>query len=156
MTIEEKFDKIDDYCISFKGDCTDCLLNSADGSCRLDKHPIDTVYRFLEHKGIFFEPELGIEFKKADRKSILATAEKYVCNDRNDQYGSPEDSFKVIADLWTGYLGTAITAKDVAAMMVLFKMARVRTGAGKADNWIDAAGYCACGGEVEDKEINTK
>lgn len=34
-------------------------------------------------------------------------------------------------------------------MMCLFKIARIATGYGKADNWIDLAGYAACGGELE-------
>ena len=31
----------------------------------------------------------------------------------------------------------------------MFKVARIATGHGKADNWIDLAGYAACGGELE-------
>lgn len=34
-------------------------------------------------------------------------------------------------------------------MMCLFKIARIATGHGKADNWVDLAGYAACGGELE-------
>lgn len=93
------------------------------------------------------------------RKDILSGAENCVCKSREADYSSPENSFKVIASMWTSYLyatgkmpednGAVLTAKDVAAMMVLFKMARVATGRGKADNWIDAAGYAACGGETE-------
>jgi hypothetical protein len=37
--------------------------------------------------------------------------------------------------------------------MVLFKVARVATGHNKEDNWIDAAGYAACGGEIESKVL---
>ena len=97
-----------------------------------------------------------------DRAEVLTLAEKIVCKDRNEQYGSPEYSFAAIADLWTNYLRAAriinndnpmiwcgISPKDVAAMMVLLKIARVATGHGKADNWIDAAGYAACGGEID-------
>ena len=29
-------------------------------------------------------------------------------------------------------------------------LARIATGHGKADNWIDLAGYAVCGGELED------
>lgn len=92
-----------------------------------------------------------------NRKKILEAAEKCVCGDRNEQYGSPENSFRMIADLWVPYLkekclssGTdvCILPDDVAAMMVLFKIARVATGQRKADNWIDVAGYAACGGEI--------
>lgn len=95
------------------------------------------------------------------RKSILEAAEKCVCGDRDQQYGSPERSFDAIADFWGAYLWNKhnlgksegvgvnfISADDVAAMMVLFKIARVATGQNKADNWIDAAGYAACGGEI--------
>lgn len=91
------------------------------------------------------------------RKELLEAAEKCVCGDRDQDYGSPEKSFRAIADLWTAYLmnrsepanKTIILPKDVAVMMVLFKMARVATGHNKEDNWIDAAGYAACGGEIE-------
>lgn len=94
------------------------------------------------------------------RKSILEAAEKCVCVDRDQQYGSPENSFKAIASMWNSYLYAkglivnnssewkGLKTEDVAAMMVLFKIARVATGQNKADNWIDAAGYAACGGEI--------
>lgn len=91
------------------------------------------------------------------RIEILESAEKCVCGDRDEQYGSPEQSFEAIADLWGAYLHARgcefqrwfpIGPEDVAAMMVLFKMARVATGQEKDDNWIDAAGYAACGGEI--------
>lgn len=42
-----------------------------------------------------------------------------------------------------------ILPTDVAAMMGLFKIARIATGHRKADNWVDLAGYAACGGELE-------
>ena len=34
-------------------------------------------------------------------------------------------------------------------MMCLFKIARIDTGHGKEDNWIDLAGYAANGAEIE-------
>lgn len=98
--------------------------------------------------------------KPPTRKGILEAAERCVCGDRDQQYGSPEASFEAIADLWGSYLWNKhdlghkglgknfISPEDVAAMMVLFKMARVATGSYKADSWIDAAGYAACGGEI--------
>jgi hypothetical protein len=92
------------------------------------------------------------------RREILATAEKCVCGDREEDYGSPEDNLKTIAELWIPYIrrrcvsGGAdvdITAEDVAALMILLKVARIASGIPKADNWIDIAGYAACGGEIE-------
>ncbi|MGI6096477.1 MAG: DUF6378 domain-containing protein [Lachnospiraceae bacterium] len=100
---------------------------------------------------------------KSERERILNEAKRCVCGDRDQQYGSPENSFKVIAELWTPYLkekcvshgaDVCVLPEDVAAMMVLFKMARVATGQTKADNWIDAAGYAACGGEIESSKEN--
>ena len=88
------------------------------------------------------------------RKEILETAEKMVNGDRQDDYGTPERNFERIAMLWTHYLGsdrlnTGITPVDVAAMLALLKIARVASGHGKSDNWIDLAGYAACGGELQ-------
>lgn len=89
------------------------------------------------------------------RKEILAAAEAIVCGDRDKQYGSPEDSFNAIADLWNAYIlrKTRLSPKDVANMLILMKIARNLCGKEKADNWIDIAGYAACGGEVDDGKI---
>ena len=94
------------------------------------------------------------------RKEILDAAEKCVCGDREQDYGSPENNFESIAALWRSYLCAAgcmtpeiaqcLRAVDVAAMLALLKIARIASGHGKADNWIDLAGYAACGGEIED------
>ena len=95
------------------------------------------------------------------REEILEQAHKCVCGDRDQSYGSPENSFRTIADLWEPYLrekcvsygaDVNIMPEDVAAMMVLFKMARVATGSYSADSWVDAAGYAACGGEIGGKK----
>lgn len=83
------------------------------------------------------------------RSEILAAANRIVNGEREGQYGSPEQSFETIAALWSAYLGVSISAVDVACLMSLLKIGRVKTGSGKADNWIDLAGYAACGGEIE-------
>ena len=84
------------------------------------------------------------------RKSILAEAEKCVCTSRQEEYGSIENNFSLIARLWREYLDTdnPITAHDVAMMMALLKIARIATGKPKTDNYIDLAGYAACAGEI--------
>lgn len=89
-----------------------------------------------------------------NRADILETAKEIVTSDRNKQYGEPEDNFDTIASLWNAYLvgkhsdGTVITAKDVALMMVLFKVGRILTSTTvKEDSYIDAAGYIACAAE---------
>lgn len=83
------------------------------------------------------------------RNEILRAAEKCVCGDREQDYGSPENNFTRIAEFWGAYLGADINAKDVAAMLALLKIARIASGHAKDDNWVDLAGYAACGGEIE-------
>lgn len=96
-----------------------------------------------------------------NRQEILDAAAKCVNGDRDEQYGKPEDSFKRIAKLWSVYLrtylesydphthGDLIRERDVAAMMALVKIARISSGRRHPDNWVDLAGYAACGGEIE-------
>ena len=88
------------------------------------------------------------------RGDFLEAAKEIVCNNREVQYGSPEDNFNNIAMLWTNYLESIITAKDVAIMMALMKVARIKTGTFKEDSWIDAIGYMACGAEIAGREAN--
>ena len=83
------------------------------------------------------------------RAEILDKAKACVCGDREQDYGSPESNFGKIADFWSTYLGDAITPVDVAAMLALLKIARIASGHAKDDNWVDLAGYAACGGEIE-------
>ena len=84
------------------------------------------------------------------RAEILEAARVCVCGERERDYGAPEDSFALISRLWTAYLGTPVTPKDVAMMMALLKMARIKVG-DKADSFIDLAGYAACAGEIAGK-----
>lgn len=88
------------------------------------------------------------------RKEILDAALKCVNGERDVQYGNPENNFKTIADFWGTYLRTNIYPKDVAAMLALLKIARIASGKPKDDNWIDLAGYAACGGEIQDGKID--
>jgi hypothetical protein len=88
------------------------------------------------------------------RSEILDTAKKCVCGQREQDYGSPESNFQLIADLWNDYLELPtgetqeITPKDVAMMMALLKIARIKNGGGTGDSFVDLAGYAACGGEI--------
>ena len=93
-----------------------------------------------------------------NRAEVLEAAKACVIKDRDDQYGPPEDSFFPIARLWNAYLWDKeryqpreIKPHDVAAMLALMKIARIAKSPGKADHWIDLAGYAACGGEVATK-----
>ena len=86
------------------------------------------------------EAELRVEF--------LAEVAKIVANDRNTQYGEPEDNFARISDLWASYLQHNISVSDVAAMMALLKIARIAVNPLDRDSWLDVAGYAACAGAL--------
>ena len=84
-----------------------------------------------------------------NRAECLRAAEKCVCGQREQDYGSPEDNFERIAKLWNAYLGLqAVNAVDVAMMMALLKIARISTGTATEDSFVDLAGYAACGAEI--------
>lgn len=106
-----------------------------------------------------FEKWLNTQVENApastSRADILDQAKKCVCGQREQDYGTPESNFQLIADLWNGYLGSLdypqwkqIQAEDVAMMMALMKIARIRNGGGSGDSFVDLAGYAACGGEI--------
>lgn len=83
------------------------------------------------------------------RAELLDAARQTVCADRQDVHGNPEDSFGTIANLWSAYLGhVRLSPADVAAMMALLKIARIRGNPKHMDSWTDLAGYAACGAEV--------
>lgn len=91
------------------------------------------------------------------REKVLEEAKKAVCQDRNDQYGKPENNFNIIANLWCEYLRGCgadidfLEPHDVAAMMILLKLARVLSVPAihkpSFDNFVDIAGYAACAAE---------
>lgn len=90
------------------------------------------------------------------RAYILDQAKKCVCGQREQDYGTPESNFQLIADLWNDYLKkerlgrskTVVDAVDVSMMMALMKIARIKNGGGSGDSFVDLAGYAACGGEI--------
>ena len=94
----------------------------------------------------------AVEKTPSTRSVILATADQTISADREEQYGAPADNFAVIGEYWTVWLGKRLrgllTAHDVAMMLTLMKVARIQTGRSKQDNYIDAAGYVALGGEI--------
>jgi len=88
----------------------------------------------------------------ATRKKILDAASVRVCGERNKNYGEPENNFGLIAKLWSDYKGVKISPVDVCMMMILLKIARIRTGKDTRDSFIDLAGYAACGGDIAEKK----
>lgn len=90
-------------------------------------------------------------------KQQLLDAAKAAVADRGLNYGTPEDNFDRIANLWTAHLTNRncdfdFSATDVAMMMVLMKVARLENQPHHDDSWIDIAGYAACGANLFHKE----
>ncbi len=91
------------------------------------------------------------------RAETLDKAKQIVCGQRENEYGSLEDNFQTIANLWSAYKNVDFSANDVAMMMALLKIARIRTGIATEDSFVDLAGYAACGAEIVSKNrIDTK
>lgn len=80
----------------------------------------------------------------AAANAVLQKAATLINEDRQNEYGPPLQSFHKIAAMWGTYLGVPVTAKDVAAMMVLLKVSRFRSSNYRsADSLVDIAGYAA-------------
>lgn len=90
---------------------------------------------------------------------FCAEATRLVGGPRAATHGDKTLNFQNIAELWNGYwrikcrvnderLSTPFTAHDVGCMMELFKIARRFSGSFNADDYIDAAGYAGCTGEI--------
>lgn len=86
----------------------------------------------------------------ATRSSILEAAHKAVMQDREATHGDLEDQIGKIAQIWSVRLGRTITPEQVAIMMVDLKTVRAWGNSKHHDNWVDIAGYAACGGELAD------
>lgn len=87
-----------------------------------------------------------------NREEILQTAIRYVTKDRAATHGNAESSFEEIAILWQWWLHgrevCEVDSLDVAMMMTLFKIARIKGNPGHLDSFVDGAGYLAIAGEI--------
>jgi len=100
--------------------------------------------------------------KQNIRGQILAETEAIINGKRNHDYGDPLEDFTTTAAFWQTYL-TRIVARrgsiellphDVAAMMMLLKLARLTWTPDEKDHWKDAIGYGALGWECKSREGN--
>ena len=108
------------------------------------------VYKLLKKIGTpdeVFEKEA----RRVTRGQVLDTAKEYVTKDRAADHGNMEDNFSTIGKYWSVHLGVNVSATDVAVMMTLLKAARIKSNPSHPDNWVDACGYMACGGEIVGK-----
>lgn len=104
------------------------------------------------------------------RTRVLTTADKHINGDRNNSYGPPTQDFQRTATYWNTHLNGVLARKlgrkmddldpatmnvlstlidtwDVAILMDLLKTSRLSWSPQDEDNWVDKAGYSACGAE---------
>lgn len=80
--------------------------------------------------------------------AICEEAKKIIGGARHEEYGTPAESFNRIATYWnlhikhTKNIDINFTGKDIAMLMVLFKIAR-QENKHKHDNLTDIIGYTA-------------
>ena len=83
----------------------------------------------------------------------MASADKIINGERQDQYGKAEDSFAAIGVVWTTLLRNKlkdeeyIDARTTALLLAGMKTVR-ESNAPKLDNWVDLAGYAGLGGKI--------
>lgn len=90
------------------------------------------------------------------RGEVLDLAMRTINGERQDQYGNPEDNFAIIAEFWNVYDKARNGAKDgphdAAMKQALLKIARIATGSGKDDNYVDLCGYAALAHDIYKRE----
>jgi len=136
--------------------CTVSLVNKVRNSSGRGNNPVprsddwvaDFAYRMSKDGTATSVNRAGVDPNAWTRTGILNQAEQYVTKDRAADHGDMEDNFREIAELWTQYTEHTLRSTDVAVMMTLLKIARLKSNPDNADNWIDACGYMACGGEL--------
>lgn len=64
-----------------------------------------------------------------------------ILEERAKDYGDPRPNHERIAGMWSAYLGTDVSAHDVAMCMVLVKVSRLKVTPDHADSYEDIDGY---------------
>jgi hypothetical protein len=95
-------------------------------------------------------------------KSLILEAGNIILKERPGVHGSAENSFQMIADMWSTYIRHTHYARtlqeihvelrpvDVAQMMASMKQARAVYGdPNNKDNFVDAVGYTALAGMLQ-------
>lgn len=95
----------------------------------------------------------------SERGKILDEAKSTINGPRQDMYGNPEDSFAAIADFWAVYRkhnkGKHSPAHDAAMKMALMKVARICTGTGGLDSYVDLCGYVALAADEMERDVDS-
>jgi hypothetical protein len=80
--------------------------------------------------------------------SLCQEADAIINGDRQDDYGTPLQSFERIAALWSIILDTPVSAEKVVLAMIALKVSRALHGFHR-DSFLDIAGYAGCAELIE-------
>lgn len=90
-------------------------------------------------------------------QQTISKALALTSGDRAKQHGDKRENHQNIANLWNAYLRDdgplgkrRLTGHDVAVMMCLLKIARLKSGTFNLDNYVDLAGYAGVAAECAD------
>ena len=94
----------------------------------------------------------GVSMSDA-KTDVLAEAQRIVTGARRQAYGTPEDNFRRISNLWNAHMvntgrEAVFQPRDVATLMTLMKLARLVETPNHRDSIVDAIGYLACYAEM--------
>ncbi len=117
---------------------------------KVDPVAVGVTVGGIDIEELRYEPTKPKKLKAMKPKtSVLEEAQTIVYGDREKTYGHPAKNLKTIASMWSAYMNNmddgnfAVTAKDVAAMMMLVKVARFANDPSHRDNLVDVCGYAA-------------
>lgn len=134
-----------EICTGDGRECADCPLVFVPGCMnKLILEARDYILSMLEKQNA----DARQEPEPWTRQRVLREAEKCVCGEREQDYGTPEDNFDRIAKMWSAYMGVEFNPVDVSMFMVMLKAARIKSGGGTMDSFVDGCGYFSCGGEI--------
>ena len=126
-------------------------VKEEDGSITMNVEPVAVGVNVVEIELPEPEPSKPKKLKAVKPKtSVLEEAQNIIYGDREKTYGHPAKNLKTIANMWNAYMNNMddagtykVTAKDVAAMMMLVKVARFANDPTHRDNLVDVCGYAA-------------
>lgn len=78
---------------------------------------------------------------ESESENIADKAKKIIFGDREKTYGDPGKNLRVIAGMWSAYLGIEITPHHVCDMMIQLKLARLKNDPDHEDSKVDVIGY---------------
>lgn len=87
-------------------------------------------------------------------KTTLDLAKDIVGGGRQQDYGDKQINFERIAGMWTAYLnarlkdGEKLSPRDISALYMLGKIARIAHNENHFDSWLDIAGYTEIGASI--------